>query len=247
MRRAAVLASGGAIVALAAAGCGANHAAQQRSTQVHVHTTTRTARARTSPPPSAAEILQAALLTAGKPGYQARVHIRIRVPQFGGDPATAVGSGSFDPVSDTGTLNLAVNPPGLLSLIGPLPTQALIVGDALYLRVPPDLADLLGSSTEWLEGSVTALGLADTVKPRVVLSQTARDATGRVAGQHARVTIDPATGLIRSLILAFYDPALRAHIRVALRFTGFRAVRPADAPPAAGVGDLASAFRQLVG
>lgn len=201
--------------------------------------------AKPAPPPSAAEILRAARLTSEKPGYQARLHVRITVPQFGSDPASAVGSGSFDPASDTGTLNLAVNPPGLLSLIGPLPTQVVLVGDALYLRVPPYLSGIVGSLPKWLEGSVTALGLADTVDPAVILSQTARDATQTVPGQHAHVAIDPATGLIRGLVLAFYDPAIHAHIRVALRFTGFSEVSAAQAPPAGDVGSLAAAAERL--
>ena len=104
---------------------------------------------------------------------------------------------------------------------------------------------MLGSTPKWLEGSVSALGLADTVDPAVILSQTARDATQRVPGQHARVAIDPATGLVRSVLLAFYDPLLHAHIRVALRFTGFGEVSPARAPPAAEVGSLASAARRF--
>ncbi len=247
MRRAALLASGVAIVALLTAGCGGSGSGAGKPRRSYTYTsTTRSAPATSAPaPPSAAAILRAARLTGEKPGYQAVVHMRITVPQFGSDPATAVGRGSFDPASGTGTLNLAANPPGLLDLIGPLPSQAVIIGDALYLRVPPEATSLLGISDQWLEGSVSGLGLSDTVDPAKILSDTARDATQRVPGQRARVTIDPATGLIRSLVLTFYDPTLRAHIRVALRFTGFAAVKPARAPPAAEVGDLSSTMQQL--
>ena len=247
MRRAALLASGAATVVLILTGCGGSGAGQATPRRTYTYTaSTRTVRtARPAPPPSAAEILRAARLTGEKPGYQARLQVSIRVPQFGSEPATAVGSGSFDPSSNSGTLNLAVNPPGLLSLIGPLPTQVVIVGDALYVRVPADLSGMVGSLPKWLEGGVTDLGLADTVDPAVILSQTARDATETVPGQHARVAIDPATGLVRSLVLTFYDPTIHAHIRVALRFTGFSEVGPAQAPPADEVGSLAAAAQRL--
>ncbi len=248
MRRAAFLASGVAIVALAVVGCGGSSSGAGKPRRSYTYTSTKPTVSVTTPvhrPPTAAAIVNAARLTGEKPGYQAVAHISITVPQFGSDPATAVGSGSFDPASGTGTLNLAVTPAGLLGLIGPLPTQAVIVGDALYLKVPPEAASVLQSSDQWLEGSVSGLGLSDSVDPARILSDTARDATRTVPDQTASVTLDPTTGLIHSLILSFYDPTLHAHIRVALRFTGFRAVSPAQAPPAAEVGDLAAAVQQL--
>ena len=247
VRRTALLASGAASVVLILAGCGnssSTGADKPHRTRAHTATTRTVRTVKPAPPPSAAEIVRAAQLTGQKPGYQARLHVRIRVPQFG-DPATAFGVGSFDPSSNSGTLNLVVNPPGLLYIMGPIPTRAVIVGDRLYVRVPADDGSLVGISSRWLEGSVSALGLADTVNPAVVLAQTARDATQRVPGQRAHVTIDPATGLVRSLVLAFYDPAIHAHIRVALRFTGFAPVSPAQAPPADQVGDLPSALQRV--
>lgn len=218
------------------------------------HASPATIRTRTAPPattqtrtapvsPTPAEVRRAAARTARQPGFQAHVSAGIGLPQANGSPLTAAGSGSFDPRSQSGTLKLAVQLPGLLALVGPLPTQVILVGGEAYVQVPTDVAQELSSLPTWLEASTAQLDLS-ALDPSTVLSQIARDATRHVPDQRAHVTIDSHTGLIRTIVLSYTEPGgYRIHVR--LRFTGFQAV-PASQPPASTeVGSLSSALHEL--
>jgi hypothetical protein len=248
VRRAAVLISAGC-VALIVAGCGGTSTrAHPRRIYTYTSTTntaTVTTTAATPAPPTPAEIVRAAKLTANEPGYGATISAQIRVPQFNGNHLTAVGPGQFDPKTNSGTLNVAVTLPGLLSLAGALPTQVLIVGSEAYLRVPSDLATEEPGLKPWLEVSLSEIGLDDVLSPADILREVARDATSNVAGQHAQVTIDPKTGKVRSIALTYSQPSLQAHVRVRLHFTGFGPEPATVAPPADQVGELSSALQQL--
>ena len=255
MRRLTVPTSA-ACVALALAACGGSgaqvsgrpHASTRtqpvRSTTIVTPTTTRRAGTRpTATPPSPRAIRRAASLTASKPGFQARISASIRLPQLGGGALTATGSGHFDPDSQTGTLHVAVELPGLLGLVGALPTRVLLVGHDAYVRVPSLLASQLSTADTWLEVNTAKLDLT-ALDPATVLSQTARDATANVPDQRAHVTIDPRTGMVRTIRLTYSEPG-GYHVRVNLRFTGFSAEPATQAPPSAEVGDLESALRGL--
>jgi hypothetical protein len=235
-------------VALIAAGCGGSgrHASIRITPRrVYTYTSTVARRAKTAPAALlAAQIRQAAELTAAKPGFSANVRARIGVPQLGGD-VTAVGTGRFDPHSQSGTLNLAVTLPGLFGLAGPLPTQVVLAGHEAYVQVPVGLAGELPTSASWLEASISELGLGSSLSPSDILREVARDATRTVPDQHARVTLDPVTGLVRSLVLTYFKPGPRYHVSVTLRFTGFGAQPTTQAPPSTQVGDLASALKRL--
>jgi hypothetical protein len=248
MRRGALVVSA-AGVALFAAGCGSSgkHApAQIKPERVYTYNTTIAVRTRTAPAaPSPAEIRHAAQLTAAKPGFRASVHARIGVPQLGGGDVTAVGTGRFDLGSESGTLNLAVTLPGLLGLAGTLPTQVVFARDEAYVQVPADLASELPTSASWLAASISELGLGSSLNPSDILREVARDATGAVPDQHARVTLDPSTGLVRSLVLAYGRPGPRYHVSVTLHFTGFGAEPASQAPLPQDVGNLRSALREL--
>jgi hypothetical protein len=253
VRRAAVLVSAGCL-ALVVAGCGgSSKPAHRRSTTTSgaaggntaTSTATLTTTAAKAPPPTPAEIQRAAKLAANEPGYSAAVSAQIAVPDFHGNHLTAVGHGQFDPSTDSGTLNVAVTLPGLLSLAGALPTQVRIVGSEAYVRVPSDLASEDPGVKPWLEVSLSELGLDDVLNPSDLLREVARDATSNVAGQRARVTLDPLTGKVRTIMLTYSQPSPRAHVRLTLHFTGFGPEPPTVAPPADQVGDLASALQQL--
>jgi hypothetical protein len=243
-----------ALVALLATGCGGSgHRAlvqiKPRRTYTYGSTTAVStvafthAPATTAAPASAAAIERAATLTAAKPGFRAAVNAQITVPKLSGSPVLAVGNGYFDPGSDSGTLNLAVTLPGLLSLAGPLPTQVILVGDEAYVQVPSELANELPSES-WLEASISELGLGDSLSPPDILREIARDATTPVPGQRAQVTLDARTRLVRTISLAYSMPG-GYRVRVTLRFTGFNPEAASQAPPPADVGALASGLRQL--
>jgi hypothetical protein len=250
VRRLTVPASA-AFVALVAAGCGGSSgraSAQIKPRRTYAYTsTTATALAFTpatrSAVPSPAAIQHAAALTATKPGFRAAVSARVTVPQLGGNPVLAVGQGHFDPSSNSGALNLAVTLPGLLSLAGPVPTQVVLVGDEVYVQVPSELASELASES-WLDASISQLGLGSSLSPADILREIARDATGNVPGQRARVTLDPRTGLVRTVSLTYSTPG-GDHVSVTLQFAGFGPEPASQAPPSTEVGDLSMALRQL--
>jgi len=231
-------------VALIAAACGGSGARTSTRTATSP-TPTVTVHTATSPaPPTPAAIERAAALTASRSGFAARINAMIGLPQFGGNPLTAIGSGHFDPRSSSGTVDVAVQLPGLLGLAGPLPTQVRLVGGQAYVQVPSDVAAELGRSEGWLQDSITALGLGDALSPRDVLREVARDATRHVTGQHARVTIDPRTGLVRTIVLNYtVAGGYRVHVRLTL--TGFGAQPATAAPPPDRTGELQSALRAL--
>jgi hypothetical protein len=237
-----------ACVALLVAGCGGagGHASTQikpRRTYTYSSTTPAHPAAADAAPPSPAAIRRAAALTAAKPGFRAAVTARITIPQLSSEPLLAVGHGYFDPSSDSGTLNLAVTLPGLLSLAGPVPTQVVLVGDQAYVQVPSELANELPSET-WLEASLAQLDVS-SASPSTILQQVARDATTAIPDQRARVVIDPSTGLVRSLTLTYSEPRPGYHVSVSLRFTGFGSEPASQAPPPSQVGELSAALRQL--
>ena len=192
--RSGALVAGAAVVALIAAGCGGSGrqaSPQIKPRRVYTYTSTVARRTRTAPAaPSAAQIRQAAELTAAKPGFSASVRARIVVPQLGGD-VIAVGTGRFDPHSQSGTLNLAVTLPGLFGLAGPLPTQVVLAAHEAYVQVPAGLAGELPTSASWLEASISDLGLGSSLSPSDILREVARDATRTVPDQHARVSARP--------------------------------------------------------
>jgi hypothetical protein len=234
-------------VALLAAACGGSAKNVPTRTPTGTITSgTATVQTRTTAPvsPSPAAIERAATLTAAKPGFAAKVSARIGLPQFNGNPLTAAGSGYFDPRSSSGTLNVAVELPGLLGLAGPLPAPVRLVGSEAYVQVPSDIASQLGTSDQWLEDSIQALGLGDSLSPPDILREVARDATQAVPGQRATVTIDPASGLVRTITLT-YSVAGGYHVRVHLSFTGFEAQPATVAPTASETGKLQTALRAL--
>jgi hypothetical protein len=251
VRRAAVLVSAGCL-ALIVVGCGGSgRPAHPRriytygSTTAAARSATATTTAAKPAPPTPSEIVRAAKLTADEPGYGAAINAQITVPQFNVNHLTAVGPGQFDPKTNSGTLNVAVTLPGLLSLAGPLPTQVRIVGSDAYVRVPSDLASEEPGLKPWLEASLSELGLDNVLSPADILREVARDATSNVAGQRARVTLDPSTGKVRSIALTYSQPSPQARVRVRLHFTGFGPEPATVAPPADQVGDLSSALQQL--
>jgi hypothetical protein len=236
-------------VALIASACGGSSRHTSAPTATSSTTaptvTVRTATSRTPPaPPTPAAIERAAALTASRSGFAARVSARIGLPQFGGNALTAIGSGHFDPRSSSGTLDIAVQLPGLLGLAGPLPTQVRLVGGQAYVQVPSDLAAELGSSGGWLQDSIAALGLGEALGPRDILREVARDATRHIIGQRARVTIDPSTGLVRTIVLGYVAAGgYRVHVRLTL--TGFARQPATAAPPPAATADLHSSLSRL--
>jgi len=248
VRRAAVLFGAGCL-ALVVAGCGGSSKPARTSTATAPGktsvTSTATVTAQTPPPPTPAQIQRAAKLTASEPGYRAAISAKISVPEFHGNHLSAVGNGQFDPNTHSGTLNLAITLPGLLSLAGVLPTEVRVVGSDAYVKVPSDLASEEPGLKPWLEVSLSALGLDDTLNPADILRQVARDATSEVAGQRARVTLDRRTGKVRTISLAYSQPSPRAHVKVTLHLTGFGPEHATVAPPEDQVGDLASALRQF--
>lgn len=204
---------------------------------------TRTIPAATTPP-TPAEIERAATLTAAKPGFAAKLSARINLPQLGGNAVSALGTGFFDPRSGSGTLGLAVQLPGLLALAGPLPTQVRLVGSEAYVQVPSDIAREVGISSGWLEDGIAALGLGDSLSPPDILREVARDATQKIAGQRAEVTLDPSTGLVRTITLG-YAVAGGYHVHVRLTLTGFGTQPATAAPPPAQTRDLQPALGAL--
>ena len=254
MRRGAVrsgaLVAGAAAVALIAAGCGGSgkHApAHVKPRRIYAYTSTVAGRSRTRTAPaagSAAQVRHAAELTAARPGFSASMRVRIGVPRLGGD-VTAIGAGRFDPRSDSGTLNLVVTLPGLFGLAGPLPTQVVLAGDEAYVQVPASLAAELPTAASWLEAGISELGLGSTLSPSDILREVAPDATRTVPDQHARVTIDPGTGLVSSLFLTYFKPGPRYHVSVTLHFIGFGAEPASHAPPPQDVGDLIATLQEL--
>ncbi|HEX3616329.1 MAG TPA: hypothetical protein VHU61_07310 [Solirubrobacteraceae bacterium] len=238
--------TGAACAALLVAACGgsARHVAVTRPTPAATVTVTVRTRTATTPPPTAAEIERAATLTAAEPGFRARLSASIKLPQFNGNPLTAAGSGYFDPATSSGTLGVAVGLPGLLGLGGPLPTQLRLVGSEAYARVPSELAGQVPRADAWLASSISALDLGDSLNPADILREIARDATRHVPGQRARVTIDPATGLVRTIVLNYAVPG-GYHVHVRLTLTGFKPQAATDAPPSSQTGNLQSALRAL--
>ena len=126
-----------------------------------------------------------------------------------------------------------------------MPTQVVFAGDEAYVRVPAGLAGQLTTPASWLEASISELGLGSSLSPSDILREVARDAIRTVPDQHARVTIDPGTGLVRSLVLTYFRPGSRYHVSVTLRFNGFGAEPASHAPPPHDVGDLISTLRGL--
>jgi hypothetical protein len=198
----------------------------------------------TVPPQTPAQITRAATLTAAKPGFRAKVSASIKLPQLNGNALTAIGSGYFDPASSSGTLDVAAGLPGLLGLGGPLPTQVRVVGSEAYVQVPSELASQVSSTDTWLEDSLSALDLGDSLNPAEILRDVARDATADVPDQRARVTIDPSTGLVRTIVLS-YSVAGGYHVHVRLTLTGFNTQAPTTAPPSTQTGDLQAALKVL--
>ena len=121
----------------------------------------------------------------------------------------------------------------------------LIVDSDVYVKVPSDLASEEPGLEPWLEVDLSELGLDGTLDPADILREVARDATSTVKGQSARVTLDPRTGDVRAVTLAYSQSSPRAHVHVVLRLTGFGPEPAAVAPPSDQVGDLASALQQL--
>lgn len=237
-----------AFVALSIAACGgsSSHASTRTQTTFSgaISAGTTTVQTTTAPPPTPAQISRAATLTAAKPGFRAKVSASIKLPQLNGNALTAIGSGYFDLASSSGTLDVAVGLPGLLGLAGPLPTQVRVVGSQAYVQVPSELASQVSSTDAWLEDSLSALDLGDSLNPAEILRDVARDATAKVPGQRARVTIDPSTGLVRTIVLA-YSVAGGYHVHVRLTLTGFNAQAPTAAPPSTQTGDLQTALKAL--
>jgi hypothetical protein len=195
-------------------------------------------------PPTAAAIRRAALVTAARPGYRAELRAAIRIPQLDAGPLTATGSGFFDSRSGTGTLNVALGLPGLLGLAGALPAQVVAVGDEVFIKLPSALTSIAPSLRPWQEASLSELDLS-TLNPSVILGQLARDATRRIPDQHAKVTINSKTGLIRTIVLSYYEPGPRVHITIHLTLTGFGQEPASSAPPPDQVGNLLSALKAL--
>jgi hypothetical protein len=244
-----------ACAALLIAACGGSHkqasarGQSQRASQGTISVTVVTVPQRprtttTVPPPTPAQISRAATLTAAKPGFRAKVSASIKLPQLNGNALTAIGSGYFDPASSSGTLGVVVGLPGLLGLAGPLPTQVRVVGSEAYVQVPSELASQVSATDSWLEDSLSALDLGDSLNPAEILRDVARDATAEVPGQRARVTIDPSTGLVRTIVLT-YSVAGGYHVHVRLTLTGFNAQAPTTAPPSTQTGDLQTALKAL--
>jgi hypothetical protein len=244
--RSGALVAGAAVVALIAAGCGGSgkHASPRiKPRRVYTYTSTVARRTKTAPAAaSAAQIRLAAELTAAKPGFSANVRARIGVRQLGGD-VTAIGTGRFDPRSESGTLKVVVGLPGLFGLAGPFPTQVVLVGGEAYVQAPAGLGGQLPTRASWLQASISELGLGSSLSPSDILREVARDATGAVPDQHARVSIDPRTGLVRSLVLTYFKAG--HHVSVTLRFTGFGTEPASQAPPTQDVGDLISTLQEL--
>jgi iron-sulfur cluster assembly protein len=195
-------------------------------------------------PLTPAEIRRAALLTAAEPGYRARVRASITVPQLGNSPITATGSGYFDSKSGTGTVNIVLTLPGLLGLAGPLPSQVVAVGDEIYFKIPSDLTSIARSVSPWQQASLSELDLS-TLDPSVILGQVARDATRKVPDQHAKVTINAKTGLIRTIVLTYYEPGPRVRVVIHITLTGFGQELVSTAPPSDEVGQLFSLLKTL--
>jgi hypothetical protein len=238
-----------AALLIAACGGAGKHASTRTRTDVSLNGTIGVAtapvrRRPTTVPPTPSEIETAATKTAAEPGFRARLNASIKLPQFNGNPLTARGSGYFDPATSSGTVGVAIELPGLLSLGGPLPTQLRLVGSEAYAQVPSDLAGLIPASDGWLESSLSALDLGDSLDPADILREVARDATQNVPGQRARVTIDPRTGLVRKIVLSYAVPG-GYHMHVMLTLTGFKAQDATVAPPAAQTGSLQSALQAL--
>jgi hypothetical protein len=237
--------------ALLLAACGG--AAKRASTRTQTRTSaafsgtivagTTTVQTRTTPP-TPAEVEKAATLTAAEPGFAARISAGIKLPQFNGNPLTAVGSGYFDPATSSGTVGVAVGLPGLLGLGGPLPTQLRLVGGETYAQVPSDLASQIPGGAAWLGSSIAALDLGDSLDPADILREVARDATHNVPGQRAHVTIDPATGLVKTIVIN-YSVRGGYHVHVRLTLTGFKAQSATVAPPTSQTGNLQTALQAL--
>lgn len=243
--------TGAVCAALLIAACGGSTRALTRTVPqpaftatIRAATTTVRTQTAAAPPPTQAAVERAATLSAAKPGFRARISASIRLPQFNGNALTAEGDGHFDPRSSSGTLDVAVELPGLLGLAGPLPTQVRVVGGEAYAQVPSELAGELPSADSWLESSLAALDLGDSLSPAEILSDVARDATQDVPDQRARVTIDPGTGLVRTIVLN-YSVAGGYHVHVRLLLTGFSAQPATAAPPPAQTGSLQSALQEL--
>lgn len=243
MRRLAVPASAACGALIVAACGGTSKHVSTRTSSGAIASATSTVQTRTSAAaPTPAQIERAATLTAAEPGFAAKVSARINLPQFNGNAVTAIGNGFFDPRSGSGRLDLAVGLPGLLALGGPLPTQVRLFGGDAYVQVPTDIAGELGISDGWLEDSISALGLGASLSPPDMLREVARDATQAVPGHRARVTIDPATGLVRAIVLN-YAVAGGYRVQVRLTLTGF-AAQATTAPPARS-SDVQSALRTI--
>ena len=183
----------------------------------------------TPPPPTSVQIERAATLTAAEPGFAAKISASVNLPQLSGNAVTAIGDGHFDPRSRSGTLDVVVGLPGLLGLAGPLPAQVRLVGGQAYVQVSSDVASAAGISPGWLQDSIAALGLGDSLSPPDILREVARDATQTVPRQRASVTIDPGTGLVRTILVSYaVAGGYRVHVRLTL--TGFGAHAATSAP-----------------
>jgi hypothetical protein len=119
-----------------------------------------------------------------------------------------------------------------------------LVGSEAYAQVPSDLAGEIPGSDAWLESSISALDLGDSLDPADILREVARDATQNVPGQRAHVTIDPSTGLVRTIVLNYSVPG-GYHVHVRLILNGFRPQAATGAPPSDQTGNLQSALQAL--
>ncbi len=236
-------------VALVAAACGGSvkHTPTTATTAFHGSILAGTTAVRTRatlPAPTPAQIERGATLTAARSGFTAKISATLNLPQLNGNAVSAVGNGFFDPRSSSGTLDLVVGLPGLLGLAGPLPTQVRLVGGEAYVQVPSDLAGALGTRDAWLDESISVLGLGDSLNPPDILRELARDAIQTVPGQRARVTLDPITGLVRTIVLS-YAAAGGYHVHVRVSLTGFGIQPATTAPPPARIGELQAALKDL--
>ncbi len=134
---------------------------------------------------SARVIAVAAQRTAAQPGYTVSLQLSFESERLGGQ-LSASGSGSFGAAG--GRAHVTLGLPGLLELMSPLTTRAVLAGGTLYVRVPRSVAAQTLGVPRWVALSpadaaslvgVSAGSLSALLSPRQALLALAAESRGR--------------------------------------------------------------------
>ncbi len=134
---------------------------------------------------SASVIAGSARRSAAELGYAVTLSFRVDVGELGGE-ATATGNGAFD--ADAGDVRLRLTLPGMLAVLGPVSTPAVVADGSAYVEVPQQLVGQGSGLPPWVSVSLSGAGqllglpsaaLGGALTPRAIIEALARDSTGQ--------------------------------------------------------------------